>query len=256
MAVPGLYPLLFPPNGYHGQVQWLANSSAALGPESYSILLSASKEGKIVLPKYISLKTSSGNIINIGETLTTPNSKKVKRTPLLSVYSSDSCHEVTHASTMANLWQSQLGRKGAKEEEDQEGQGERIVEGEGEGEAQDEEGMLEVLEKEKDEEKVRHEQFSRKVHVELSECVLSKSELLAHFSNYGEVEDLLMPSNADGQAEVVFKTVGSALHCLNLDHRLSQDSSNASPVRLRLRGGNAPTPPPPRQLQRNVNPFR
>ena len=158
MAVPGLYPLLFPPNGYHGQVQWLANSSAALGPESYSILLSASKEGKIVLPKYISLKTSSGNIINIGETLTTPNSKKVKRTPLLSVYSSDSCHEVTHASTMANLWQSQLGRKGAKEEEDQEGQGERIVEGEGEGEAQDEEGMLEVLEKEKVEEKLTREQ--------------------------------------------------------------------------------------------------
>ena len=25
VAVPGLYPLLFPPNGYHGQVQWLAN---------------------------------------------------------------------------------------------------------------------------------------------------------------------------------------------------------------------------------------
>ena len=91
------------------------------------------------------------------------------------------------------------------------------MQGEEEGEAQDEEGMLEVLEKEKDEEKLTREQLSRKVHVELSECVISKSELLAHFSNNGEVEDLLMPPNDDYLAKVVFKTASSAMHYLNLE---------------------------------------
>ena len=78
-------------------------------------------------------------------------------------------------------------------------------------------GCWKYLKKEKDEEKLTREQLSRKVHVELSEPVISQSELLAHFSNNGEVEDLLMPSNDDYLAKVVLKTDSPAMHCLNLE---------------------------------------
>ena len=242
VAVPGLYPLLFPPNGYHGQLRWLANTSACIGPESYSILLSASKEGKVVLPKHIVLKTSSGKTINIGEKLTSPNSKKVDRMPLLFVHSSESSYEVTHASTLRN----EEGR-----EEVEKVNGDTFIEGE--EEEGEEEEMLEAFAKEKTEEKLGYDKMCRKLQVEACEKIVSKAELFAHFSNYGEVEEV--SASEDGYAEVVFSRAGSARHCLSLEHSLEQECS--LPIRLRVKGGSGrPPPAPPRQLQHNVNPFR
>ena len=253
LAVPGLYPLLFPPNGYNGQLRWLANSCVALGPESYNILLSAAKEGKVCLPKNISLRTTSGNIINIGESLTAPNTKKLKRIPLLSVHSTDCCYEVTHASAMTTFWpplEEQAGDEGD----------ERVNGGddEEEGEPEEEEMLGAVLAEEKDQELVKCEQLSKRLSVDPGEYPISRQELLAHFSNYGEVEDLQMPKT--GHAEVGFSTAGSVRHCLSLEHCLSQECCDASPsrgsIRLRIEGGSAPTPAPSRQLQQNLNPFR
>ena len=88
VAVVGVYPILFPPNGYHGQLGWMANSCSLLGPQSYTALLNASQEGPLKLPRHIALKTSSGATINIGAALTTPSSKKLSaKLPLLSVHS-------------------------------------------------------------------------------------------------------------------------------------------------------------------------
>ena len=72
------------------------------------------------------------------------------------------------------------------------------------GEDEEEEGgedeMLgAVLTAEKEEEDVECELLNRKVHVEVGEHAISKAELLAHLSNYGEVEDLQMPG-VGGQA--------------------------------------------------------
>ena len=254
LAIPGLYPLLFPPSGYNGQLRWLANSCAALGPESYSILLSAAKEGKVCLAKNISVRTTSGNVINIGEALTAPNAKKLKRIPLLSVYSTDCCYEVTHTSVMTNFWPP-LGKQAEHE-------GDERVRGDGEDEEEEDEEdeMLGAnLTAEKQEEVVKCELLNRKVHVELSEHAICKAELHAHLSNYGEVEDLQMPEDVGGHAEVVFTTAGSVKHCLALEHCLSQEcdaSPPRGPIRLRMKGGNGPPPAPSRQLQQNLNPFR
>ena len=64
VACPGIYPLVFPGNGYHGQLNWLAGS-AALGPTAFSCLFAASKEGEICLPKYISITLTSGQQIQL-----------------------------------------------------------------------------------------------------------------------------------------------------------------------------------------------
>ena len=253
LAVPGLYPLLFPPSGYNGQLRWLVNSCAALGPESYTILLSAAKEGKVCLPKNISVRTTSGSVINIGETLTAPNAKKLKRIPLLSVSSTDCCYEVTHSSVMTKFWP-------PFEKQAEDGGDEKVR---GDGEDEEEEGREDemlgaVLTAEKQEEDVKCELLNRKVHVEVGEHAISKAELLAHLSNYGEVEDLQMP-DVGGHAEVVFTTAGSVKHCLSLEHCLSREhnaSQSRGPLRLRMKGGNAPPPAPSRQLQQNLNPFR
>ena len=49
LAVPGVWPLMFPGNGYHGQINWLASLVGCIGQKAYSAVLSAAKEGEVNL---------------------------------------------------------------------------------------------------------------------------------------------------------------------------------------------------------------
>ena len=252
VAVVGMYPILFPPNGYHGQLDWMANSCALLGPESYTALLNASKEGPLKLPRSIVLKTTSGATINIGAALTTPSSKKLSaKLPLLSVRVGEEYTEVIHSSARTDWWQQQS----EEEEEVTEMAEEEMETGNNEVRVCD----AKALEKAEEVEVTRSDSLSKEVHVEMHSSI-TKDDLVAHFSSYGVIERVHCPSDVEGQAAVIFSTVGSVEHCLSVEHslipRCCDDSPPRGPIQLRLKGGNGQRPAPPRQLQLNINPFR
>ena len=244
VAVVGLYPILFPPNGYHGQLSWMANSCAVIGPESYNRLQAASREGVIKLPRNITLTTSSGHTINIGPNLTIPNTQKMAaRFPLITVQVEEVYTEVS-SSAKSRCGEDEVVNKIAEEVLDSE-----------------ELNMIEEVETELEEEKKdsKNMRGMRTLDVEVSP-VITKEDLLAHFSSFGEVESVHFPSEHEGLAAVTFSSRGSVDHCLSLVHQIvhnfSDDSTPREPIQLRLKGGEGHRPPPPRQLQLNVNPFR
>ena len=211
----------------------MANSCALLGPESYTALLNASKEGPLKLPRSIVLKTTSGATINIGAALTTPSSKKLSaKLPLLSVCVGEEYTEVIHSSAKTDRWQLQ---------------------------SEEEEEVTEMGEEEAEEaEVIRSDSLSKEVHVEMHSSI-TEDDLVAHFSSYGVIERVQCPSDVEGQAAVIFSTEGSVEHCLSVEHSLTPrccDSPPRGPIQLRLKGGNGQRPAPPRQLQLNINPFR
>ena len=252
VAVVGVYPILFPPNGYHGQLGWMANSCSLLGPQSYTALLNASQEGPLKLPRHIALKTSSGATINIGAALTTPSSKKLSaKLPLLSVSVGEEYTEVIHSS-MKNDWRQQQ----SDEVEELTEMGEEEMEkdnnelGVSDGNAEENEEQAKVI---------GSDPLSRELYVEM-QTGLTQDDLVAHFSSYGVIESVHCPSHLEGQAAVIFSTAGSVEHCLSVEHSLSPRCNNDTPTRgpilLRLKGGDGQRPAPSRQLQQNVNPFR
>ena len=81
----GIYPLIFPPAGYHGQLNWLGDTAACMGMEAYNVLLAASKEDKFELPTHVEVKHVTGNTVHLGPNLTTPTPSGIKRMPSLSV---------------------------------------------------------------------------------------------------------------------------------------------------------------------------
>ena len=99
LAVPGVWPLMFPGNGYHGQINWLASLVGCIGQKAYSALLSAAKEGEVNLPQHVSVRLSSGQLVEIGPNLTVPNIQKVgKKMPHLSICLSELTVKVNHKS--------------------------------------------------------------------------------------------------------------------------------------------------------------
>ena len=81
MAVPGIWPLLFPPLGYNGQLSWLEDTAACMSKRAYTALLAASKEGRVELPKYLTIKLVTGHTVYLGPNLTIPTTANLKRTP-------------------------------------------------------------------------------------------------------------------------------------------------------------------------------
>ena len=215
-----------------------------IGPESYNRLQAASKEGVIKLPRNITLTTSSGQTINIGPGLTIPNSKKIKsRFPLLSLRFGEVFTEVS-SSAKSRCWEDEVVNKTGEEQFDDE-----------------ELKMMEEVETafEEEEKDTKNNWVRRTLDVEVPPTI-SKEDLLAHFSSFGVVESVHFPSEHDGHAAVIFSTEGSAEHCRSLVHHIgrnfSDDLPGGVPMQLKLKGGDGHRPPPPRQLQLNVNPFR
>ena len=99
LAVPGVWPLMFPGNGYHGQINWLASLVGCIGQKAYSALLSAAKEGDVNLPQHVSVRLASGQLVEIGPNLTVPNVQKVsKKMPHLSICLGEETVKVNHKS--------------------------------------------------------------------------------------------------------------------------------------------------------------
>ena len=222
----------------------MANTCASLGPQSYTTLQAASKEGTLKLPRSITLKTSSGQTINIGAGLTTPSSKKLmSRLPLLSVRLGERFTEVVHLSAKSDCWQKNNQGNVFGQEELNHEEVEALEELDGELETEEEEEVIK----------------SNWVQVQVPPAI-SKADLLAYFSSYGVVESVQFPSEHEGHAAVIFSTTGSVQHCLSQEHYLGQecsdDASPRKPIQLRLKGGHGNPPAPPRQLQLNTNPFR
>ena len=96
VAVAGLYPLIFTPNGYKGQLRWIGESAAVVGPDAYSLLLASSREGPVVLPKYVTVLLSDGHRVNIGDNLTLPSSERLARMPNVSVRAAETNISISH----------------------------------------------------------------------------------------------------------------------------------------------------------------
>ena len=220
--------MVFPGNGYHGQLSWLSNA-AAIGPTAFSCLHDAAKEGEICLPKYISIKLISGQQIQLGPSLLTPGSFQLSRHPSLSLEHFDTECCVRHSSSVV----SELGELSDCDEAihlDQD--------------------VEEVIRKEKKEEEISMLTGARTLKVELGECVNVQGEqLVHHFSGFGEVENVNI-NPAGKEADVIFKTVGVVEQLDGEEHVLAEGQ------RLRLKGGSGRSPAPSRQQQHRLNPFR
>ena len=219
MSVGGIYPLLYPPLGYRGQLAWLGDTAACLGAPAYASLLAAAKEAPVELPTHVEVRHSSGRTIHLGPSLLTPTAAHLKRTPGLSLTTTPGKLVVTHKE-LENLqkvlenWDLEVPLEGLEEEvqrmeeqvrkweeeepdDDRKG-GEAKKEEkkkEEEDDSEEEEGEEEVA-KETEEDRERQDQQQREEDRQKSKRVyiyfdlpdITEAELLRHMEQYGAVD--------------------------------------------------------------------
>ena len=238
LAVPGVWPLMFPGNGYHGQVNWLASLVGCIGQKAYSALLSAAREGEVNLPQHVAVQLSSGQLVEIGPNLTVPNIQKVtKKMPHLSICLGEVTVKVNHKSC-------------EKIDLTQPGGEEHVPE--------DEHPLLEEDEEREElpdlEEEAKQQDFVLKEKELVVQCesVVEDSQLQQHFSQFGEV--MSVSTATAGNSTVTFASSAVVEQLNGEDHcvLLGGDQS----VRIRLRGGSARAAVPPQAQQDALNPFR
>ena len=243
LAVAGLYPLIFPPNGYRGQLRWIGEAAAVLGPDAYSLLLASSREGPLVLPKYVTVLLSDGHRVNIGDNLTLPSSERLARMPNVSVRAADTNIFISHPGAeleaCRKLW---FGKKVQQDDGEEE-----------EGEDGTEENVS-VAVQEKKEEEEKSQKIRRQLKVEMSQPAATEQELVSHFSKFGDIESFFSCSSLS--ATITFARPGAVELLCGLEHQLEVDANGGGFVRLKMRGGDGRTAMPPRHLRQNVNPFR
>ena len=242
VAVAGLYPLIFPPNGYRGQLRWIGESAAVVGPDAYSLLLASSREGPVVLPKYVTVMLSDGHRVNIGDNLTLPSSERLARMPNVSVRAAETNISISHPDAeleaCRKLW---FGKK-VQEDVGEEEEGE---------DGKDENVSVAVQEKKEEEEK--SQKTRRQLKVEMSQPAATEQELVSHFSKFGDIESFSCSSLS---ATITFARPGAVELLCGLEHELEVDANGGGFVRLKMRGGDGRNAMPPRHLRQNVNPFR
>lgn len=227
VACPGLYPLVFPTNGYHGQLNWL-ECAAAVGQSALKCLLDAAKEEEMRLPQFVSVKLLCGQVVQLGPHLLTPGNYWLARHPSVSLlYRGKQCIVRHSNSSVMDL------RLGELSDSDEGVHLDCDVEN--------------VIRKEKEEETFKSSVAARTLKVE-GGARLTQEQLEHHFSEYGELESVQMLSGGE-DAVVTFSTVGVVEHLALQEHVLPEG-------RLRLQGGHGRRPPPPRQQQQSLNPFR
>ena len=238
LAVPGVWPLMFPGNGYHGQVNWLGSLVGCMGQKAYSALLSASKEGEVNLPQHVAVRLSSGQVVEIGPNLTVPNTQKLsKKMPNLSICLGEVTVKVNHKSC-ENV-DSGLNQPG----------GEEVV-------PEDDDRHLEDEEREElpdlDVKAKQHLLLEEKELVVQCDKVVEDSMLQDHFSQFGEVR--AVSKAASGSSTITFAS-SAVVEQLNGEEHSVLLSGNQS-VRMRLRGGSGRAAVPPQAQQDALNPFR
>ena len=224
IACPGMWPLIFPNNGYHGQLSWL-ESTAAIGPSALKCLLDVAKEGEICLPKFVSLKLLTGQVIQLGPHILSPGQSWLSRHPSVSCVAMGKETVVRHA--QSSVKDSRLGELSDPDE--------------GVNLDCDLESVIS-----------REEEESRKSSCEGKalkvDGAAKQQHLEQHFAEFGDIESVRVLSEG---AVVTFKTVGVADHLDGQAPTLPEGQ-----VRLRLAGGANRPSPPSRHPQQRLNPFR
>ena len=219
MSLGGIYPLLYPPLGYRGQLAWLGDTAACLGAPAYASLLAAAKEAPVELPTHVEVRHSSGRTIHLGPSLLTPTAAHLKRTPGLSLTTTPGKLVVTHKELVKldevlKNWDLEVPLEGLEEElermeeqvkkweeeepgDDGKGGGakkqEKKKEEEDESEEEEEEVTKETeADRESQDQQQREEdrKNAKRVYVYFDSPDITEEELRCHMEQYGAVENV------------------------------------------------------------------
>ena len=230
MAVPNIYPLVFPPHGYHGQLNWLGDIATCMGKEAVAAISTAYKEGELELPSHIEIKLVSGQTVHVGPSLTEPNPSIIK------------------SFSKANITRNSIGLLITPQP--------NLEEGSEEDEGDEE--NCDFDEKPKKENKVYESWIyrkdllrNRKLFVSYDNLNVTSKDLKTHFEQFGVVENVFITKPFTNFATITFTSEVLAQSLAGRDHTL-----NGS-IPLRLRGGSGRHQRVPPNEQRNaVCPFR
>lgn len=240
LAVPGVWPLMFPGNGYHGQINWLASLVGCIGQKAYSALLSAAKEEEVNLPQYVSVRLSCGQLVEIGPNLTVPNIQKVsKKMPHLNICLGETTVKVNHKNCDKN--DNDVTHQG----------GEEHVPGDDHPLLEEDEAREELPDLEEEAKQQDLLMKDMKIVVQCDREV-EDSKLQEHFSQYGEV--MSVSTATPGKSTVTFASSAVVEQLDGEEHSVLLGGDQS--VRLRLKGGNRRAAVPPQAQQNALNPFR
>ena len=215
MSAGGIYPLLYPPLGYRGQLAWLGDTAACLGAPAYTSLLAAAKEAPVELPTHVEVRHSSGRTIHLGPNLLTPTTAHLKRTPGLSLNTTPGKLVVTHKELeklekVLDNWDLEVPLEGLEEEvermneqvkkweeEEPEEEKKKVKKKEEEDDREEEEEAEEVA-KETEEDREKQDQQHReedkkkakRVYIYFDSPDITEEELRCHMEQYGAVDNV------------------------------------------------------------------
>ena len=251
VTVAGIYPMVFPPIGYKGQLYWLSESAVCLGKDAYSSLLAASKEGEVELPSHVEIRMCTEQAVHLGPNLTQPSPSKLKWMPSLAIDRKEEMLLVTHKDVKKEIipqsgWELDIpiGDIDYKEEVKR-----KKVEPEDE---EPEEVIFEEIPKDKDKATKNKEDEDRKKTVYVScKKIVIKNDLQTHFKKFGDVEDIIFTTSDETTASVRFTSSVIAQSLIGKEQMLHGS------IPLRLRGGSGRQERvPPLQQRLSVCPFR
>ena len=261
-AVAGIYPLLFPPHGYRGQLYWVRDSLACMGEDAHTSLLAATREGEVRLPLHIEVKLLTGQRVHLGPALTTPNSSRLKQMPSLSMTILEdvilTCHkEMDKEERRQAEWELEVPEpepepeEEKKEEEDEE----KKEEGREEKDGEEEDGAKDDSSENVEDPNLTKEHLkeSKKLYVDYDDTCVTVEQLVDHFKDFGTIEDIYLVTNHRRYAVVTFSSPVVAAALASKQHSLPLQAGHTP---LRLRGGSGRPRVPPRQQRDAVCPFR
>jgi hypothetical protein len=276
IAVPGIYPYIFPDRGYRGQLDWLCDTAAYKAPiadQAYVTLLAVAKEGAIVLPQHVTVELATGQTVYLGPHLTTPKPGPLaKRTTLTMTVTREGATIEHFATKVADGAESEDlpnlvedcetdDEERAEDEEvvveevpDEEGNSELTKEGQEKKLQERDEQEQECQEKHQDDKDRRaEEQQSRadsqrafqkaddleakKIHVTFGDKDVSEFDLKEHFEQFGNVEEVFLPTPRQDFAMVTFRSGAVAQWLAGMErHTLQRSSARGGPLPIQLRG--------------------
>ena len=252
----GIYPLIFLPVGYQGQLNWLGDTAVCMGTEAYNVLRAAAHEGKFELPTHVEVKHATGTTVHFGPNLTTPTPSKIKQMSSISITINEekiivSREELVNPNEKDKEWELNIPENEQKKEEEKK-------KNENYEQEMDKEYHFPEFQEDRDLEykKIQSELFksAKKLFVSYEESTISKDDLGTHFQQFSKIEDIYITSPFKNFAVVTFSNpvIAQALH--GRQHTLQHQGKY---VPLRLHGGRGRMRlVPPIQQQNNVCPFR
>ena len=255
--MPGIYPLLFPPHGYRGQLYWVRDSLACMGEDAHTSLLAASREGEVRLPLHVEIKLLSGQQLHLGPALTTPNTSRLKKMPSISMTVMEDVILATHKEMEKEEkrqveWELEVPEPDPEPEPEAEKMEEEEIMGKKEEEGDEKIGEDDKGDPEDPDVTRAHVAESKKLYVDFHDGCVTTGVLRDHFETFGPVEDIYIVTTHRYYAVVTFSSPTVVASLVGKEHTLEEGH-----VPLRLRGGSGRRPRvPPRQQRDGICPFR